>query len=99
MSSAWEKVFPEGSIMHDFFHLQQANTRKMAKIGLSELKDEVKDGIRTLWYADTKEEFDAHLETFRSHLSTQDISEGYGSRNTHPTRGPRTLAPRMLLQV
>lgn len=64
MASAWLKVFPNCSIMRDFFHLQQANTKKMGKIGLSELRSEIVQDIRVLWYADTKAQFDAHLEEF-----------------------------------
>lgn len=64
LASAWLRVFPKSSIMRDFFHLQQANRRKMGKIGLSNMKEELKQDIRVLWYSDTKDEFDAHLTTF-----------------------------------
>jgi len=50
--------------MHDFFYLQQANTKKMGKIGLSDLRSEVVENIQTLWYMDTKKEFGTRLKTF-----------------------------------
>jgi hypothetical protein len=64
MASAWVKVFPNCSIMRDFFHLQQANTKKMGKLGFSDLRKEIVQDIRVMWYADTKAEFDAHLVVF-----------------------------------
>lgn len=64
MGSAWLQVFPKCAIMRDFFHLQQANTKKMAISGLADLKSEIVQDIRMMWYADTKPEFDAHLVEF-----------------------------------
>ena len=64
MASTWIKVFPNYSIMHDFFHLQQVNTKKMAKLGLSNLRKEIVQDIQVLWYIDTKAEFDVHLVVF-----------------------------------
>ncbi len=64
MASAWLEVFPKYSIMRDFFHLVQANTKKIAKIGLANLRSEVVQDIRKMWYVDTKPAFDAHLTEF-----------------------------------
>lgn len=64
LSNAWLKVFPDSNIMRDFFHLKQANTRKMRKFGLSDFCNEVINDIRVLWYADTKPEFDTRLNAF-----------------------------------
>jgi hypothetical protein len=48
MSSVWEKVFPENSIMHNFSYLQQANTKKMDKIGCFDLQSEVVEDIQMM---------------------------------------------------
>jgi hypothetical protein len=64
MSSAWQEVFPNCGIMRDFFYLQQANTKKMAKISLLDLRKEIVKDIRVLWFADTKVEFDVQLQLF-----------------------------------
>jgi hypothetical protein len=64
MANAWTEVFPNCSIMRDFFHLQQANTRKMAKLGLADLRKEIILDIQVMWYADTKVAFDQQLEDF-----------------------------------
>jgi hypothetical protein len=50
--------------MCDFFHLQQANIKKMAKLGLSDLRKEVVQDISMMWYADTKVGFDQQLDKF-----------------------------------
>jgi hypothetical protein len=64
MASVWTKAFPNCNIMCDFFHLQQANTKKMAKLGLSDLRKEIVQDIRVMWYADTKVAFDQQLDKF-----------------------------------
>lgn len=64
LGSAWEDVFPNCSIMRDLFHFQQANRRKMIKIGQDALKGELKKDIQVLWYADTKPQLDNHLKEF-----------------------------------
>jgi hypothetical protein len=64
MASAWITVFPNCSIMRDYFHLKQAKMKKLHKIGLSHLRQEAGHDIGVIWYADTKEEFDTRLEEF-----------------------------------
>lgn len=64
MASAWREVFPKCSIMRDYFHLEQANLKKLHKIGLSDFRTEIAIDISNMWNADTKEEFDARLQEF-----------------------------------
>jgi Transposase len=66
MASAWMEVFPNCSIMRDLFHLQQVNSKKLHKIGLSDFRKEVGHDIRVVWYADSSDEFHARLRQFLS---------------------------------
>jgi hypothetical protein len=50
--------------MRDYFHFKQVNLRKLQKIGLSHLRSEVSADLSVIWNADTKEEFDKHLDQF-----------------------------------
>jgi hypothetical protein len=50
--------------MRDYFHMKQANMRKLQKIGLSHLRFEVGQDISVLWHADTKEDFNDRLDVF-----------------------------------
>ena len=63
-ASAFNVVFPDCTIMRDYFHLKQANMKKFHKIGLSHLRKEIRHDISVIWNADTKEEFDARLDMF-----------------------------------
>jgi hypothetical protein len=41
LANVWQEVFPKCTIMRDFFHLQQANTRWAGKHGLTDLRSEI----------------------------------------------------------
>jgi hypothetical protein len=64
LANAWSVVFPKCLILRDFFHLQQANTRQLQRLGLSDNKADAVNDIRALWYSDTKVDFDSHLNVF-----------------------------------
>lgn len=64
MASAWWEVFPNCSIIRDFFHLKQANVKKAHKIGLSDFREKIAYDLGIIWYADTKVDFDACLQVF-----------------------------------
>jgi transposase-like protein len=64
LASAFTAVFPNCTIMRDYFHFKQANLRKLQKIGLSHLRSEVAADLSVIWNADTKKEFDTLLDEF-----------------------------------
>jgi transposase-like protein len=64
LSAGFLKVFPEATLMKDFFHFIQANVRKAGQLGLKSVAKEISDGLNVLWAKPTKEEFDSHLDEF-----------------------------------
>lgn len=64
LSDGFQKIFPSATIRRDFFHLVQANVKKIGQLGLKSMASEVVADINTLWGKLLKESFDVYLETF-----------------------------------
>ncbi len=66
LANAFQDVFPNCEIWHDFFHFQQANIRKLKKLGLSDIIGEVIADTHLLWKSNSKAKFDENVDKFFS---------------------------------
>jgi hypothetical protein len=64
LAEGFLRVFPKATICGDFFHLMQANVKKICQLHLQVIKTCLVNGVRELFYAPTKREFDITLENF-----------------------------------
>jgi hypothetical protein len=64
LSQGFTNVFPWAVVYNDFFHFMQANVRRLGQMGLQSEVEDARVGLQSLWYAPTKQEFDAALVVF-----------------------------------
>jgi hypothetical protein len=64
LSEGFVRVFPKAIVCGDFFHLMQANVKKTRQLRLQSLEAEITNGVRELFYAPNKNEFDITLANF-----------------------------------
>lgn len=68
LAKGFTNVFPNTHVFGDFFHMIQANVKHIGQLGLKSLVKFIVRGLRTLWHAATKEEFDREVKTFLEEL-------------------------------
>jgi hypothetical protein len=64
LAEGFVRVFPRAIICGDFFHLMQANVKKIHQLRLQTLETDVINGVCELFYAVTKVDFDGTLDKF-----------------------------------
>lgn len=80
LAEGFAKVFPDAATLCDFFHFVrsnlslvifsnyltqvQANVKAIQRLGFKLKSKDVVKGVRSLWYAPTKEEFDSAVAKF-----------------------------------
>jgi hypothetical protein len=64
LADGFTKVFPNASVMRDFFHFMQANVKKVLQLGMKSCMHDVVTGLRCLWHKPTKSNFDTYLNEF-----------------------------------
>lgn len=64
LADGFVRVFPTAIICADFFHLMQANVKKIRQLHLQVMEKDVVNGVRSLFYLQSKSEFDLVLTAF-----------------------------------
>jgi hypothetical protein len=71
LSEGFVRVFPTAIICGDFFHLMQANVKKVRQLHLQAMEKDVVNGVRELFYAASKSEFDGAVANFMSAMDAR----------------------------
>jgi hypothetical protein len=71
LSEGFVRVFPTAIVCGDFFHLMQANVKKVRQLHLQAMEKDVVNGVRELFYAASKSEFDVAVANFMSAMDAR----------------------------
>jgi hypothetical protein len=64
LTQGFEHIFPEASVLGDFFHFVQTNVKKIGELGFKNLASEVVVGMNKVWGATPKAAFDREVLQF-----------------------------------
>jgi hypothetical protein len=71
LAEGFVRVFPNVIICGDFFHLMQANVKKIRQLRLQTMEVDVINGVWELFYAVSKSEFDVGVANFLADMDAR----------------------------
>lgn len=65
LANGVKRTFPDCKIWRDYFHLKQANFRKLKKLGLESYRSIINTELGNLFDSKSEEEFSSNLDIFK----------------------------------
>jgi hypothetical protein len=81
LAESFVRVFPKTIICGDFFHLMQANVKRIRHLHLQSLETDVVNGVCELFYAASKDDFDLSVANFLKDMN--ECAPNYASYFRH----------------
>jgi hypothetical protein len=89
LAEGFVRVFPNAVVCNDFFHLMQANVKKCRQLHLQSIQPDIVNGVRELFYAASKDEFDLALIRYLKDMDNRAPAYAAYFRRTWLDRYPR----------